>query len=111
MTAFDISYSFYVVQNVKTGLFLPAKNTKSGGATAQEFSGIPRLFARKRDARSSAKWWCDGVWFMSGGSLGGYFDDPDDPDLCVTRKPERKLEDLRIVPLTYTLGKPMEIAP
>lgn len=102
---------FYAIRHNPSGLFLPSldgsRNKRSrGGYTHTEPTPLepPRLFTNLRAARNALTCWLSGVisqkWSYDPDS--GYYDDL---DLETSPRPDRKREEMEIVPIYIRVRK------
>ena len=96
--------TYYAIQQVSTGLFLPAGGKGLGGHTRQVPTDTrpPRLFMKRRYAVRAMQMWCEGQYYER--SYASYFGESD-VEFGVTKVAGRSLADMQVVALTLEFAQ------
>lgn len=84
----------FAIRHIPTGKLMPVRKTGRGGGTHVSFDdkAPPRLFLEKRHAKFCLNWWV-------GGKATQTYDDEGPLGINVVPQPDRKVEDLEIIPI------------
>jgi hypothetical protein len=100
--------SYWAIRRKSDGAFMPAGRSKGFTFDEPEVLCLPRLFRRKRDAKSALGYWLAGELHADYGS-SGYLDllgDMDERDVCdlrVVKRDDRVAEDMEIARVGLTV--------
>lgn len=92
---------YYVIRQKSTGLFMPQQVRHRGRTHDEPKDGPPRLFTRERDAKIALDWWLDGEAYVEHGY--DQFGEGDIEDWKCRKRPDRKKEDMEIVPVNLAV--------
>jgi len=94
----------YAIQHIPSGGYLPEVG-KSYTRSEHSTKGIPRLFASAGGAKRALAWWLKGITTVRMVAPGFSWDGSDDPeeDWDILNMPERKAEDMKVVPVVLLL--------
>jgi hypothetical protein len=94
---------YWIIRSKKTGAYLPElEKPTRGGYTHTEPSTVlkPRLFTTERGAKNALWWWLRGeVTVRVTMADFGAFDPEPSEDWQTNAKPDRKAEDMEVIPV------------
>ena len=94
----------FAIKHKPSGGFLP-EVSKGYTFSEPDTTSVPRLFTTKGGAKRALTWWLKGETTVKMLGTGWSWDGPDEPepDWTTKHRPERKEEDMEVVPVLLKL--------